>query len=200
MATFSAALALSVRNSPVNYPHKDQWRGALMFSLICTWTNGWVNNRDADHLRRRRAHYDITVVTWDVPRHLALSELNRSIHGSMYMYSSTPQKLMTSSRFHSADINATLFAKRVTFFVFVNYSSICWKKKKKQTKNGLFKAVVSGHRSHSCNPLACQRDIYNSGHNNFLCRSEIKIFVFEVSTIITNTIRATLNAKIPSAT
>ena len=24
-----------------------QWRGALIFSLICAWTNGWVNNWDA---------------------------------------------------------------------------------------------------------------------------------------------------------
>ena len=31
---------------PVNSPHKGQWRGALMFSLICVWTIGWVNNRD----------------------------------------------------------------------------------------------------------------------------------------------------------
>ena len=22
-------------------PYKGQWRGALMFSLICAWTNGW---------------------------------------------------------------------------------------------------------------------------------------------------------------
>ena len=27
-----------------NSPHKGQWRGALMLSLICAWTNGWVNN------------------------------------------------------------------------------------------------------------------------------------------------------------
>ena len=33
--------------SPVNSPHKGQWRGALMFSLICVWINGWVNNREA---------------------------------------------------------------------------------------------------------------------------------------------------------
>ena len=26
--------------SPVKSPHKGQWRGALMFSLICTWING----------------------------------------------------------------------------------------------------------------------------------------------------------------
>ena len=32
--------------SPVNSPHKGQWRGALMFSLICAWINGWVNNRE----------------------------------------------------------------------------------------------------------------------------------------------------------
>ena len=48
--------------SPVNSPHKGQWRGALMFSLICAWTNGWVNNRDAGYLRRHRAHYDVTVM------------------------------------------------------------------------------------------------------------------------------------------
>ena len=39
---------------------KGQWSGALMFSLICAWTNGWVNNRDAGDLRRHRAHYDVT--------------------------------------------------------------------------------------------------------------------------------------------
>ena len=31
---------------PVNSPNIGQWRGALMFSLICTWTNGWAYNRD----------------------------------------------------------------------------------------------------------------------------------------------------------
>ena len=36
--------------------------GALMFSLICVWINGWVNNREADDLRRYRAHYDVTVM------------------------------------------------------------------------------------------------------------------------------------------
>ena len=28
--------------SPVNSPHKDQWRGALMLSLICAWGGGGV--------------------------------------------------------------------------------------------------------------------------------------------------------------
>ena len=46
METFSALLVLCTGNSPVpvNSPHKGQWRGALMFSLICVWINGWVNN------------------------------------------------------------------------------------------------------------------------------------------------------------
>ena len=39
-----------------------QSRGALMFCLICTWTNGCANNRDVGDLRRRRTHYDATVM------------------------------------------------------------------------------------------------------------------------------------------
>ena len=44
---------------PVNSPHKGQWRGALMFSLICAWTNSWANNGHASDLRRHRAHYEV---------------------------------------------------------------------------------------------------------------------------------------------
>ena len=60
METFSALLALCAGNSlvPVNSPHKGQWCGALMFSLICIWINGWVNNREAGDLRRHRGRYD----------------------------------------------------------------------------------------------------------------------------------------------
>ena len=47
----------------MNSPHKGQWRGALVFSLICVWINGWVNNREAGDLRRYRAHYDVTVMS-----------------------------------------------------------------------------------------------------------------------------------------
>ena len=52
-----------IHRSPVNSPHKGQWCGALIFSLICTWINGWVNNREAGDLRRHRAHYDVSVMT-----------------------------------------------------------------------------------------------------------------------------------------
>ena len=49
--------------SPVNSPHKGQWRGALMFSLISAWINGWVNNRETSDMRRHRAHCDVIVMT-----------------------------------------------------------------------------------------------------------------------------------------
>ena len=51
-----------IHRSPVNSPHKGQWRGALMFSLICVWINGWVNNGEAGDLIRHRVHYDVTVM------------------------------------------------------------------------------------------------------------------------------------------
>ena len=53
--------------SPVNSPHKGQWHGALMFSLICTRIYGWVNNGEAGDLRRHRVHYDVIVMPlWNV--------------------------------------------------------------------------------------------------------------------------------------
>ena len=51
-----------IHRSPVNSPHKGQWRRALMFSLIRVWINDWVNNREAGDLRRYRAHYDVIVM------------------------------------------------------------------------------------------------------------------------------------------
>ena len=48
--------------SPVNSPHKDHWRGALLLSLICSWTNGCANNWDASDLRHHCPHYDVTVM------------------------------------------------------------------------------------------------------------------------------------------
>ena len=48
--------------SPVNPLHKGWWRGALMFSLICAWTNRRANNRNAGNLKRHRAHYDVIVM------------------------------------------------------------------------------------------------------------------------------------------
>ena len=51
-----------IHRSPVNSPHKGQWRGALMFSLICVWINGWVNKYEAGYWRRHRGDYDVIVM------------------------------------------------------------------------------------------------------------------------------------------
>ena len=53
-----------IHRSPVNSPHKGQWGGTLMFSLICAWINSRVNNREAGDLRWNRAHYDVRVMGW----------------------------------------------------------------------------------------------------------------------------------------
>ena len=68
-------------------PHKGQCRRALFFSLICTWINGWVNNREAGDLRWHCAHYDVIVINgykrnWGICSHstnLVLMELSASM-------------------------------------------------------------------------------------------------------------------------
>ena len=51
-----------IHRSPVNFPHKGQWRGALMFSLMYACINDWVNNREAGDLRLQHGHYDVIVM------------------------------------------------------------------------------------------------------------------------------------------
>ena len=50
-----------IRRSPVNSPHKDQWCGALMFSLICASINRCANNREAGDLRH---HHKGNFIWW----------------------------------------------------------------------------------------------------------------------------------------
>ena len=67
-----------IHRSPVNSPHKGQWRGALMFSLICVWINDWVKNRETGDLRSHCAHYDVIVMTlWHF---ITYPCLNRKAH------------------------------------------------------------------------------------------------------------------------
>ena len=55
---------LGIHWSLVNSRHKGQRRGALMFSLICDWTNGWENSREAGDLRLYHAHHIIVMTFW----------------------------------------------------------------------------------------------------------------------------------------
>ena len=63
----------------VESQHKGQWRGALMFSSICSWINGWVNNREAGDLRRHRAHNDVIVMKCRALMFVLFDSLNRLI-------------------------------------------------------------------------------------------------------------------------
>ena len=55
-----------IHRSPLNSPHKGQWRGTLIFSLICARTNGWVKNREVGDLRRHPAHYGVIVMPYKI--------------------------------------------------------------------------------------------------------------------------------------
>ena len=54
---------------PVNSPHKGQWRGALVFYLVCAS----VNNRSTGDLRCHYAHYDVIVMWVFIFSHPTLS-------------------------------------------------------------------------------------------------------------------------------
>ena len=59
---YNSSPMLELKKVTGEFPSPRQWRGALMFSLICAWTNGWANNRKAVDSRRHRAHYDVIVM------------------------------------------------------------------------------------------------------------------------------------------
>ena len=81
METFSVLLALCVGNSTVTgeSPSQRPLTRSFDVSLICAWTNGWANNRDAGNLRHRRAHYEVTVMCWHQCQVLAFPVLLTSI-------------------------------------------------------------------------------------------------------------------------
>ena len=54
-----------IHRSLVDFPRKGLSGGALMFSSIYAWENGWANNRDTRDLRHYRAHYDVNVMHLD---------------------------------------------------------------------------------------------------------------------------------------
>ena len=85
METLSALLAISAGNSPVTgeFPHKGQSRGALVFSLICVWIKGWVNNREAGDLIRHRAYHDVIVTYGNDRQARNQNRLYKNMHFSM---------------------------------------------------------------------------------------------------------------------
>ena len=64
MEAFSALLAFCEGNPLVTggFPSQRPVTRSFDVSLICAWTNGWANNRDAGDLRRHLAHCNVTVM------------------------------------------------------------------------------------------------------------------------------------------
>ena len=79
-----------IHRSPVNFPHKGQWRGALMFSLIYAWINDWVNNRQAGDLRRQHSHYDV-IVMLGILCHRWIAQFSPMAHCTQISFSYQPQ-------------------------------------------------------------------------------------------------------------
>ena len=76
MASLGLNISLPIHDDVIKWKHfpyywtfvrdKGQWHGALfLIFFIWAWTNGLVNNGDADDLRRHRAHYDVTLMLID---------------------------------------------------------------------------------------------------------------------------------------
>ena len=71
---------------PVDFPHKGQWRGALMFSLICIWTNWYADLQVKPLLRSYRLYkrkfppeYYLDCIT--LPKHrVSISKIRASSH------------------------------------------------------------------------------------------------------------------------
>ena len=75
-----------IHQSPVNSPHKGQWRRALMFSFFCLQTNGWANNREAGDLRRHRAHYEVIVmIQWEIWLHRGSGTQSFYVHVNKHL-------------------------------------------------------------------------------------------------------------------
>ena len=73
-----------IHRSLVNSPHKGQWRGTLMFSLICARINDWGNNREAGDLRRQCPHYDVNVMFRPM---INVDNRNKATQSLVYAYS-----------------------------------------------------------------------------------------------------------------
>ena len=80
MTSCSALLVLCEGNSPITGEFSSQrpvmW--SLMFFLISTWTNGWVNDRDVSDLRCHHVHYEGKRRPFSVPTSTNKTELHDS--------------------------------------------------------------------------------------------------------------------------
>ena len=96
-----------IMNSTVTGPF--MWRGPLMSSLICAWTNVWVNTGDAGDLRRHRAHYDVAVMPFS--KRLGVVKFKKIWH----------LQLVWNSLLKMLDINNNFLEQEIIFVLSVVY-------------------------------------------------------------------------------
>ena len=109
-----------IHQSALHSPHKGQWRGALIFSLIFAWTNGWANTRDAGDLRHHRAHYDVTVMS---QAEVLILSLQQIIHFEMILY--CVYLINCHMRFFRRLIDDSPLKLAVTKIIYLSYHIKC---------------------------------------------------------------------------
>ena len=87
------------------------WRGALMFTLICSWINGWANNREAGDLRHHHAHYDVTAMGGKIPLHACVVMVIMLTAGPHTVHTKTATGIVT---YYCQKIMLTLINTLVT--------------------------------------------------------------------------------------
>ena len=135
METFSELLAFwgGIHRSPVNSPHKGQWRGALVFSLMCTWTyNGWANHRDAGDLRHHRTQYDVIVMVqlkcdmpwWRIYESVTRSSVVQVWACRLFGAESLPKPMLTSCQLDANEQTLEFESKHKSLL----YQNVVWKR------------------------------------------------------------------------
>ena len=118
-----------------------RWIPPLMFPLLCIWTNGWANNRNAGDLICHRAHYDVIIM-------ISASLMTRDRFMQWLVLTWAPTLILDT-------INITVFVAQdlLPSFRNVNDNNCSSRKHHMTSLNGTFYALVAfcvgeftGHR------------------------------------------------------
>ena len=144
---------LGIHRSPVNSPHKGQRRRALVLSLICSWTNGWVNNRNAGDLMRHRADYDVTGLTRLDDEQLFRLSTKNTLDGGFHIQMASHTENVSMSWRHqenSKSMQTTSVVRHGNEILPMNYYF-----SRKQHKYGFIQSKVSFKIHHHCQLKLC---------------------------------------------
>ena len=114
-----------IHRSPVDSPHKSQWRRALKFSLICAWTNDWANDRDAGDLRRHRPYYDVTVMIHQNKNNHSTPITHNSRKSDPYLNSSQLNRVFISCTCIHAHVNICILSLYIYWQDMSKHMFIC---------------------------------------------------------------------------